>query len=78
MVSNEKSVLSNMSASAWKTVRVPLREPCGPIFSTLVVGLPRSYSCAQTPPSRAVSTRSHEDSALTTETPTPCRPPDTL
>ena len=78
IVSNEKSTLSNISASAWKMVFVPLRCPCGPIFSTLVIGLPRSYSCAQTPPSREVSTRSHEDSALTTDTPTPCRPPETL
>ena len=39
---------------------VPRRSPCGPTFSTFVVGLPRSYSCAQTPPSRAVSTRSHD------------------
>jgi len=29
-------------------------------------------------PSRAVSTRSHSESALTTLTPTPCRPPETL
>ena len=70
--------MSNISASAWKIVRVPVAVPCGPILSTLVIGLPRSYSCAQTPPSRAVSTRSHEDRALTTDTPTPWRPPETL
>ena len=52
-MSNEKSVRSNISASGWNMVRVPRRWPCGPTFSTFVVGLPRSYSCAQTPPSRA-------------------------
>ena len=50
----------------------------GPIFLTGVVGLPRAYSWAQTHPSRADSTRIHSDSALTTLTPTPWRPPDTL
>ncbi len=61
-----------------KLVVVPRRDPCGPIFLTGPVGLPRSYSCAQIEPSRADSTRIHEDSALTTLTPTPCRPPETL
>ena len=77
-MSKEYSVVSNISASAWKMVLVPLRWPCGPTLSTLVMGLPRSYSCDQTPPSRAVSTRSQEERALTTDTPTPWRPPETL
>ncbi len=71
-------MVSNISVSARKMVRVPFRWPCGPIRSTFVIGLPRSYSCAQIPPSRALSTRSQEDSALTTDTPTPWRPPETL
>ena len=41
-------------------------------------GLPRWYSCMCTLPSRCTSTRRWLESALTTETPTPCRPPDTL
>ena len=78
MRSNEYSMVSNISGSAMKLVVVPRRVPCGPIFLTGVFGLPRSYSCAQTNPSRADSTRIHDESALTTLTPTPCRPPDTL
>ena len=49
--------------------RPPRPAPCG---------LPRTYSWAQTLPSRADSTRIHSDRALTTLTPTPWRPPDTL
>ena len=41
-------------------------------------GAPRSYSWVQTWPSRRTSTMSDSLSALTTETPTPCRPPETL
>ena len=36
-----------------KLVVVPRRDPCGPIFLTGPVGLPRTYSCAQIEPSRA-------------------------
>ena len=78
IVSNEYSMVSNISGSARNSVRVPRRSPWGPIFLTGPSGLPRWYSCAQTEPSRAVSTRSHSDSAFTTLTPTPCRPPETL
>src|SRR5215207_10363552 len=78
IVSNENSTVSNISASARKLVRVPRRDPCGPSFLTLPSGLPRSYSCDHTLPSRADSTRIHEERALTTLTPTPWRPPETL
>ena len=61
-----------------EAVRVPRRVPAGPSLITLVVGLPRAYSWDQTKPSRADSTRIHSDRALTTLTPTPCRPPETL
>src|SRR5829696_9045353 len=74
--SNEYSVVSNISGSATKLVVVPRRVPWGPIFLTAVFGLPRSYSWAQIDPSRADSTRIQDDSALTTLTPTPWRPPD--
>src|SRR5690242_3174551 len=78
IVSKEYSVVSNIVGSAMKDVVVPRREPCGPILRTPDFGLPRSYSCIQTLPSRAVSTRIDDDSALTTLTPTPWRPPETL
>src|SRR4029077_12865573 len=66
------------SASAWNCVVVPRRPLLGPALVTAVVGLPRTYSWDQTLPSRADSTRIHSDRALTTLTPTPCRPPETL
>jgi hypothetical protein len=45
---------------------------------TGVLGLPRSYSCDQMLPSRADSTRIHDERAFTTLTPTPWSPPETL
>ena len=78
MVSNENSVVSKTLGSALKVVVVPRRSPWGPILRTPIVGSPREYSWAQIAPSRADSTRSHSDKALTTLTPTPCKPPDTL
>ena len=41
-------------------------------------GAPREYSWFHAYPSRRISTRRRSDSALTTDTPTPCRPPETL
>ena len=55
--------------------------PVSFVLSTAVTspsGSPRPYSCRQALPSRFTSTRSVSESAFTTETPTPCRPPDTL
>ncbi len=57
---------------------MPFRPFDGPIFLTDPLGLPRLYSWNQMEPSREDSTRIHSESALTTLTPTPCRPPDTL
>jgi signal transduction histidine kinase len=39
-------------------------------------GMPRRYSCRKRPPFWRTSEIIHSDSALTTETPTPCRPLD--
>ncbi len=36
------------------------------------------YSCSNTLPRRLMRKRNLCDNALTTDTPTPCRPPDTL
>src|SRR3989344_8521911 len=48
-------------------------------FLTLPRGLPPfSYSCTYAPPSRWTSARTWDESALTTETPTPRKPPETL
>ena len=50
----------------------------GPVAFIASIGSPRANSWRQIFPSRWTSATSHSDSALTTETPTPCRPPDTL
>ena len=68
----------NISGSNRNAVRVPFRPPCAPALVTGIVGFPRAYSWAHTCPSRADSTRIHSESALTTLTPTPWRPPETL
>ena len=52
--------------------------PDTPIVCMSVVGSPRANSCRYTFPSRRTSATSHSESAFTTETPTPCRPPETL
>ncbi len=49
-----------------------------PIAASGASGTPREKFCSQTVPSRWISSRSHSDRKLTTLTPTPCSPPDTL
>ena len=55
-----------------------------PVFLLLPIawigasGLPRRKVWNQTWPSRLISSSSSAESAFTTETPTPCRPPETL
>ena len=56
-------------------VPVPFAEPTFASFSDV---LPWSKAILYSPPSRFTNTSTREDSALTTETPTPCKPPDTL
>ncbi len=59
---------------------VPVRSPSamGPMSSSGVTGTPISNSCFQRRPRLRTSATTREDSALTTEMPTPCRPPETL
>ena len=69
-----------MSASGRNVTVVPVAPSPGSFapFCSSFWGAPREYSCDQSYPSRRISTSSRSDSALTTETPTPCRPPETL
>ena len=64
-------------SSALNVILVPVCcvDPCG---ATGPFGIPRSYSCTHTLPSRRTSSRHHSLSALTTDTPTPWSPPETL
>src|ERR1700732_1496358 len=63
--------------SAWNVIFVPVFFVLPEDFS-LVVGTPFSYDCSHTSPSRQISSSSLSASAFTTETPTPCSPPETL
>ena len=64
----------------WKVIVVPRRFLTRPAFLSLVQGrLPRSNSSApRACRSRATSTSSRSESALTTEMPTPCKPPEVM
>ncbi len=68
---------SKISSSGRKRTRVPV-DWDSPTTSTPVTGLPRSYFWRQSLPSRLTVTSRNSDRALTTDTPTPCRPPETL
>ncbi len=74
------STSSKMVASGQKVTVVPVR-PRGalPVTSSLPTGLPPSLnSRTWWSPSLSISSSSRVDRALTTETPTPWRPPETL
>ena len=60
-----------------KTSRMPSPRRFGavPTFFNLSCGMPREKVCRYRILSRATSTSTSSDSALTTEMPTPCRPP---
>ena len=66
-----------MVSSGQKVTEVPVvfDLPTSVIF---LVVLPRANSISTILPSRLTCATSFFESALTTEMPTPCRPPDTL
>ena len=76
-VAKSYSISRKISLSGMKVIVVPVIELSAPLVSSFC-GLPRTYSCVYSLPSVLISRWSRSDSALTTETPTPCRPPDTL
>ena len=53
-------------------------SPTLPVFFSFFVTAPSANAIACTPPSRLISTSRRSDSALVTDTPTPCRPPENL
>ncbi len=80
MVRAENSSVSKTLPSGQKVTVVPVRpRGASPTTSSLLVGTPPLakviWWCL---PSRSTSTMSLVDRAFTTDTPTPCRPPDTL
>src|SRR5881628_457916 len=77
IVAASKSVAVITCRSGLKVTRVPVLRVL-PVFASAAVFLPRANRCFHALPSRQTSTSSHSDSALVTETPTPCRPPEIL
>ena len=57
---------------------LPSSTGASPVTASLSSASPSTKRMAQVLPSRQIVRDSHCDSALTTETPTPCKPPDTL
>jgi hypothetical protein len=76
-VDHWKSRTEKISVSGLNETLVPVRSvvPTGPIGAC---GAPLRYSCCQTLPSRRISSFSHSLTAFTADTPTPCRPAETL
>ena len=75
MVSAENACLPKISGSGRKLIEVPVPR-AAPTLRSLLTALPRSYFCSQSAPSRRTSAVSCSDSALTTDEPTPWRPPE--
>ncbi len=71
------SMLLNVSDEAMKCTSVP-RRSLGATTASGATGTPRRNSIWCNLPSRQILSFSQLDSALTTDTPTPCRPPATL
>ena len=57
---------------------VPRLPSASPVTASGATASPSRNSMKCSLPSRQIVSLSQVDSALTTETPTPCRPPDTL
>jgi hypothetical protein len=73
-----KSISSvKISGSGQKRIVVPLFLLALP-FVSFEVERPRAYPCDQANPSRKMSAVIFSESAFTTETPTPCSPPEML
>src|SRR5215469_17273285 len=77
-VSKLYSVAVKIVLSGRKCTLVPVFTLAAPAFFSLLVGSPFEYVCSQVNPSRQISSSSSSLSAFTHDTPTPCRPPDTL
>ena len=80
MVCARNVTSSMMVGSGQKRISVPVRpRGAGPVSLSLVWILPPlAKSMKWCLPPRSISTSRRSESALTTEMPTPCRPPDTL
>src|SRR5574344_1749728 len=71
------SIMVKMLSSGLKTMVVPV-ESESPMICTSCRGFPQENSCIYILPFLRTSARRYVESAFTQETPTPCKPPDTL
>ena len=82
-VAKSNSVMVKVLVDGRKVISVPVRGPsaaggAAPVSSSLPSASPWAKRMAYSLPSRQMQRLSHSESALTTEMPTPCRPPATL
>ena len=67
----------NILSDALNVISVPVSLDAF-IFFNLVVAMPSLYFCSYIPPSLQIVRVNSFESAFTTDTPTPCSPPETL
>ena len=78
-VSKTNVISPKVSSAGIKLTSVPCSSSLhSPIFVKCFVVVPFANSTSYTPPFFHIFVFSHTDSALTTDTPTPCKPPDIL
>ncbi len=77
-VAKSNSVMVKVCFEGRNVTSVPRLSPASPVTASGATASPSRNSMACSLPSRQIVSLSQVDSALTTETPTPCRPPDTL
>ncbi len=76
-VSRDQAISSKISGSGANVILVPVWS-VKPAALMSASGTPRAKSWRYTFPSRSTVASSRSDSAFTTDTPTPWRPPETL
>ncbi len=74
MTSGLNWVFGKMSRSAVNVMVVPLPR-AGPTFLIRLAATPRANDCSQRKPSRLIRAVIDDESAVTTDAPTPCSPP---
>ena len=77
-VAKSNSIMVKVFGEGKNVTSVPRLPPVSPTTFSGATATPSRNSMKCSLPSRQIVSLSQLDSALTTETPTPCRPPETL
>ncbi len=77
-VAKSNSTIVKVCVDGRNVTAVPRLPPASPVTASGATASPCENSMKCSLPSRQIESLSQVDSALTTETPTPCSPPDTL